>query len=91
VDKSRVDWRKYVDRSEFLCITIMSFKKLEIYPANPSTTRGSSTKLSSSKDRVIYASGKTVIVRIDPRSDHDTHAFALFSYAISRSLFHPHE
>ena len=42
----------------------MSFKRLEIYPPNPSTARGASTKLSSSKDKVIYASGRSVVVRV---------------------------
>jgi len=41
----------------------MSFKKAHIYPPNPVTTRGQSIKLSSSKDKLIYTSGRTVIVR----------------------------
>ncbi|KAF9530217.1 WD40-repeat-containing domain protein [Crepidotus variabilis] len=41
----------------------MSFKKLEIFPTNPTTTRGESTKLSSSKDKIVYASGRTVVIR----------------------------
>jgi len=41
----------------------MSFKKTGIFPPNPVTTRGTPTKLSSTKDKVVYASGKTVIVR----------------------------
>ncbi|KAF6764248.1 WD-repeat-containing protein [Ephemerocybe angulata] len=41
----------------------MSYKKSFLFPANPTTARGSSTKLSSNKDKVVYASGKTVIVR----------------------------
>ncbi|KAK0435218.1 WD40-repeat-containing domain protein [Armillaria borealis] len=39
----------------------MSFKNLALYPANPTTTRGVSTKLSSSKGKVVYANGKAVI------------------------------
>lgn len=41
----------------------MSYTKHSLFPPNPTTARGSSTKLSSSKDKVVYASGKTVIVR----------------------------
>lgn len=70
----------------------MSFKKLELYPPNPSTSRGTSTKLSSSKDKVIYASGKTVIVcTLQLLMISMFMRFFLFSYAISRSLFHTHE
>lgn len=66
----------------------MSFKKLEIYPPNPSTTRGTPTKLSSSKDKVIYASGRTVIVRSfrSPAWSRELmHCCAFHSYAILRS------
>ncbi|KAK0496108.1 quinon protein alcohol dehydrogenase-like superfamily [Armillaria luteobubalina] len=41
----------------------MSFKNLALYPANPTTTRGVSTKLSSSKGKVVYTNGKAVIIR----------------------------
>ncbi|KAG6888548.1 hypothetical protein C0995_007420 [Termitomyces sp. Mi166 len=41
----------------------MSFKQTGIFPANPMTARGVSTKLSASKDKVIYTNGKTVIIR----------------------------
>ncbi|KAF5379228.1 hypothetical protein D9615_005866 [Tricholomella constricta] len=41
----------------------MSFKRTGVFPANPTTTRGVSTKLSAAKDKVIYTNGKTVIVR----------------------------
>lgn len=44
----------------------MSFKKQAIYPATPTTSRGVATKLSTSKDKVIYTNGKTVIVSADP-------------------------
>ena len=40
----------------------MSFTKSAIYPANPNTVRGASTKLSSNKDKIVYANGKTIIV-----------------------------
>jgi hypothetical protein len=43
----------------------MSFKNLSIYAANPATARGLSTKLSASKDKVLYTNGKTVIVSAD--------------------------
>ncbi|KAK0458981.1 WD40 repeat-like protein [Desarmillaria tabescens] len=41
----------------------MSFKNLALYPANPTTSRGVSTKLSSSKGKVVYANGRAVIIR----------------------------
>ncbi|KAF9051714.1 WD40-repeat-containing domain protein [Panaeolus papilionaceus] len=41
----------------------MSYKKTTLLPPNPTTARGESTKLSSSKDKVVYASGRTVIIR----------------------------
>uniref|UniRef100_A0A0W0F669 Uncharacterized protein n=1 Tax=Moniliophthora roreri TaxID=221103 RepID=A0A0W0F669_MONRR len=41
----------------------MSFKPVGIYPANPTTDRGVSTKLSASKDRIVYTNGKSVIIR----------------------------
>ncbi|KAG6865945.1 hypothetical protein C0991_010200 [Blastosporella zonata] len=40
----------------------MSFKQTGIFPANPVTVRGASTKLSAAKDKVIYTNGKTVVV-----------------------------
>ncbi|KAH9941649.1 WD40 repeat-like protein [Epithele typhae] len=41
----------------------MSFKKGLLYPCAPVTTRGEPTKLSSSKDKIVYTNGRTVIVR----------------------------
>ncbi|KAG2008225.1 WD-repeat-containing protein [Coprinopsis cinerea AmutBmut pab1-1] len=41
----------------------MSAKASLIFPPNPTTTRGSSTKLSSHKDKVVYTTGKVVVVR----------------------------
>ncbi|KAH7878576.1 WD40-repeat-containing domain protein [Lentinula edodes] len=41
----------------------MSFKQYAIFPSNPATERGISTKLSASKDRIVYASGKTIVIR----------------------------
>ncbi|RDX44431.1 WD40 repeat-like protein [Lentinus brumalis] len=41
----------------------MSFKKGVLYPCNPATTRGEPTKISSSKDKVVYTNGRSVIVR----------------------------
>ncbi|KAF8155889.1 WD40-repeat-containing domain protein [Crassisporium funariophilum] len=41
----------------------MSFNKAGLYAPNPGTARGVATKLSSSKDKVVYTSGKTVIIR----------------------------
>ncbi|KAI0763094.1 WD40 repeat-like protein [Trametes elegans] len=41
----------------------MSFKLGALYPSNPATTRGEPTKLSSSKDKVVYTNGRTVIIR----------------------------
>lgn len=42
----------------------MSSKKGELYPCNPATARGESTKLSSSGDKVVYTNGRTVIVSL---------------------------
>ena len=42
----------------------MSFKKGSLYPANPATARGAATKLSSSKDKIVYTNGRSVIVSI---------------------------
>ncbi|KAI0631116.1 WD40 repeat-like protein [Trametes polyzona] len=41
----------------------MSFTKGVLYPCNPATTRGQPTKLSSSKDKVVYTNGRVVIIR----------------------------
>ncbi|KDQ58569.1 hypothetical protein JAAARDRAFT_34386 [Jaapia argillacea MUCL 33604] len=41
----------------------MSYKVSSLFPCNPSTTRGVATKLSASKDKIIYTNGKTVIIR----------------------------
>jgi len=48
--------------SAAIIVTAMSCKKLAVYPPNPSTTRGVSTKLSASKDKIVYTNGKSVIV-----------------------------
>ena len=45
----------------------MSFKKAAVYPCNPATTRGEATRLSVHKDKLVYANGRTVIVRVSPR------------------------
>lgn len=44
----------------------MSFKKVDLFPCNPATTRGESTRISSSKDKIVYTNGRTVIVRCPP-------------------------
>ncbi|THH14402.1 hypothetical protein EW146_g5922 [Bondarzewia mesenterica] len=41
----------------------MSFTKINLYAANPTTARGVSTKLSASKEKIVYANGKTVFIR----------------------------
>lgn len=41
----------------------MSYSKGTLYPPNPVTTRGAATKLSAGKDKVVYTSGRTVLVR----------------------------
>ena len=40
----------------------MSFKKADLYPCHPATARGEAARLSSSKDKVVYTNGRTVIV-----------------------------
>ncbi|KAF8483465.1 WD40 repeat-like protein [Russula ochroleuca] len=41
----------------------MSFTKVALYPANPTTVRGVYTKLSASKEKIVYTNGKTVFIR----------------------------
>ncbi|KAI0066923.1 WD40 repeat-like protein [Artomyces pyxidatus] len=41
----------------------MSFKRSAIYAPNPATTRGVSTKLSASKEKIVYTNGKAVFIR----------------------------
>ncbi|KAH8101147.1 WD40 repeat-like protein [Cristinia sonorae] len=41
----------------------MSFKAISLFPCHPATTRGEATKLSSSKDRIVWTNGRTVIIR----------------------------
>ncbi|KAF8221062.1 WD40 repeat-like protein [Tricholoma matsutake] len=41
----------------------MSYTKTGIFPPNPNSARGTYTKLSASKDKVIYANGRTIILR----------------------------
>ncbi|KIK68693.1 hypothetical protein GYMLUDRAFT_36180 [Collybiopsis luxurians FD-317 M1] len=41
----------------------MSFKQSALFPSNPVTERGVATKLSASKDKVVYGNGKTVVIR----------------------------
>ena len=61
----------------------MSFKKAGIYPPNPGTTRGTATKLSSSKDKVVYTTGRTVIVSFDVLPFDDKELFSSFRpYAV---------
>jgi len=45
-------------------VHLMSFKASGVFPSNPVTTRGMSTKISSYRDKVVYTNGKTVIVRL---------------------------
>ena len=40
----------------------MSVTRVALYTANPSTTRGEATKLSASKEKIVYTNGKTVFV-----------------------------
>jgi WD repeat-containing protein 1 (actin-interacting protein 1) len=40
----------------------MSFSRVALYPANPTTVRGAYTKLSASKEKIVYTNGKTVFV-----------------------------
>lgn len=41
----------------------MSIKRTSVFAANPATTRGSATRLSAHKDQVVYANGRTIVVR----------------------------
>ncbi|KAI6019903.1 WD40-repeat-containing domain protein [Pisolithus orientalis] len=40
----------------------MSFTRTALYPCNPVTTRGVSSKLSSHQDKIIYANGRTIVI-----------------------------
>jgi hypothetical protein len=54
----------------------MSFKKADLFPCNPATTRGESTRISSSKDKIAYVNGRTVIVRVGSvHSNRHTYVF----------------
>lgn len=48
----------------------MSYKANHIYPCNPATARGTSTKLSAHKDKIVYTNGRTVIVSEVRRARH---------------------
>ncbi|EKM58056.1 uncharacterized protein PHACADRAFT_252038 [Phanerochaete carnosa HHB-10118-sp] len=41
----------------------MSSKQAGLFPCNPATTRGESTRISSDKDKIVYTNGRTVIIR----------------------------
>lgn len=41
----------------------MSFKRNGLFASNPNTTRGEATKLSSSKGKIVYANGRSIIIR----------------------------
>ncbi|KAJ6487813.1 WD40 repeat-like protein [Mycena sanguinolenta] len=41
----------------------MSFKQTSLFPPSPGTARGTSTKLSAHKDKIVYTNGKVVIIR----------------------------
>ncbi|TDL25119.1 WD40 repeat-like protein [Rickenella mellea] len=43
--------------------TTPPYSPVRLYPCNPNTERGVSIKLSVSKDKLIYANGKTVVIR----------------------------
>lgn len=53
---------RFCSTSTLVYSAAMSFKRVTTYAATPATTRGISTKLSASGDRVIYTNGKTVVV-----------------------------
>ncbi|KAJ7247874.1 WD40-repeat-containing domain protein [Mycena haematopus] len=41
----------------------MSFKQTSLFPPSPATARGTSTKLSAHKDKIVYTNGKIAIIR----------------------------
>src|SRR6266404_271277 len=69
----------------------MSFTRVALYAASPTTTRGQSTKLSASKEKIVYTNGKTVYVSCADLfivSQAKSNPFSL-RYAISPSVpFH---
>ena len=65
----------------------MSYKSIDVYPCNPATTRGQSTKLSAYKDKIAYTNGRTVIVRyISVYAVAVPDASQIDRYGISRSV-----
>ncbi|OAX35074.1 WD40 repeat-like protein [Rhizopogon vinicolor AM-OR11-026] len=66
----------------------MSSKQIALYPCSPNTVRGTSTKLSASKDKVIYANGKTVIIR-DLKNTALSTTFSGHAYNTTVARFSP--
>lgn len=66
----------------------MSSKQIALYPCSPNTVRGTSTKISASKDKVVYANGKTVIIR-DLKNAALSTAFSGHAYNTTVARFSP--
>lgn len=69
-------------------ISAMSSKQIALYPCSPNTVRGTSTKISASKDKVVYANGKTVIIR-DLKNAALSTAFSGHAYNTTVARFSP--
>ncbi|KAF8348597.1 WD40-repeat-containing domain protein [Amanita rubescens] len=65
----------------------MSSKFVGLLPANPNTTRGTSTKLSASKGKIVYANGKTII-NASPALAYSEHVHPTTVARISPSGFY---
>ncbi|KAG1760649.1 WD40-repeat-containing domain protein [Suillus occidentalis] len=66
----------------------MSSKQIALYPCSPNTVRGTSTKISASKDKVVYANGKTVIIR-DLKNTALSTTFSGHAYSTTVARFSP--
>lgn len=69
-------------------IPAMSSKRIALYPCSPNTVRGTSTKISASKDKVVYANGKTVIIR-DLKNAASSTTFSGHAYNTTVARFSP--
>ncbi|KLO12889.1 WD40 repeat-like protein [Schizopora paradoxa] len=69
-------------------VAINPFTPGVLRPCNPSTERGSSTKLSTSKDKLIYCNGRAVIIR-DLKDPANAKCYSGHSKPVSVARFSP--
>ncbi|KAI6029667.1 WD40-repeat-containing domain protein [Pisolithus microcarpus] len=66
----------------------MSFTRTALYPCNPVTTRGVSTKLSSHQDKIIYANGRTIVIH-DLKDPASSRTFSGHAQSTTVARFSP--